>query len=368
MMDHVIRANEEDPKITIRLGGAAIGNGWIDPFHQYAAAPAAYASGLIDLSQWSALNQKELQCQESLLRGVYDDNKCFRLLDDVIDASAGNNGNLKISMYDDRVWEKKGAPRSYPSGHQILEAYLGNLPKNPHKKEASVEPPHRDLPPGIAAEVLRSIHAEAAAEAGQYYRECTDPAYMALADQDGLGVTHEIARILDAGIPMLFFNGMNDLMCNHVGNEKALEDLPWSRVRQFALAERYAWRAPSQEAQGVTGYVKAHRNLIFLKWKDAGHMVPVDRPRESLDMMKIFLKGGSFNQKAQKGLDRAWTGDADCPVTLHARGESGRRDNRQVYAPYRFHMIFISRTWMGVILAFSLFVYHQWPSIRSTLF
>ena len=49
----------------MNLRGAAIaGNGWMDPYHQYAAvAEIAYSIGMINASQKEGLDRKEKVCQ-----------------------------------------------------------------------------------------------------------------------------------------------------------------------------------------------------------------------------------------------------------------------------------------------------------------
>ena len=98
--------------------------------------------------------------------------------------------------------------------------------------------------------------------------------------QDGLGVTNDIVEILDHNqdssdandrITMLFFNGLLDLICNHVGNEIALENLEWKYQKQYVKSTRYGWK--SKMKNQLAGYVKQYSNLIFLKVKDSGHMV-----------------------------------------------------------------------------------------------
>ena len=41
------------------------------------------------------------------------------------------------------------------------------------------------------------------------FKECTDPPYNALKHQDGLGVTREVAFLLENKVKMLFFNGQS---------------------------------------------------------------------------------------------------------------------------------------------------------------
>ena len=45
--------------------------------------------------------------------------------------------------------------------------------------------------------------------------------------------------------------------------------------------------------------MKSYDNLMYLKVLDSGHMVPLDLPEESFDMMQSFLFGKSFNSYEQ---------------------------------------------------------------------
>ena len=84
MMHYILRRNEGITQqgsglVEIPLAGAAIGNGWIDPYHQYSAAEAAYGHGIIDLAQVYQMQSKEEQCQAQLEQGRYTAGVCFNL-------------------------------------------------------------------------------------------------------------------------------------------------------------------------------------------------------------------------------------------------------------------------------------------------
>jgi carboxypeptidase C (cathepsin A) len=75
------------------------------------------------------------------------------------------------------------------------------------------------------------------------------------------------------GVELLFFNGIMDMVCNHVGNERSLQHLPWKHNEDWNMAPRYAWRASSEEEGKVSGYMREFGTLKFLKINSAGHMV-----------------------------------------------------------------------------------------------
>ena len=306
MIDHILQQNKEPNAMTISVSGALIGNGWMDPYHQYAAATAAYGYGLIDLAQKNAFDELEQTCQRSLAKGNYRVNTCFDLLDTILNQAEGAHGQYTVSQYDVTKMERSSYSREYPPGHKDVEAYLGGKRANPPMNDITVD------------QVLKALHATPSRKAGQVYKECTDPPYNALSHQDGKGVVQNVVNILedtDSNTRLLFFNGMLDMICNHVGNEIFLQKMEWSGQEDWILAPRSAWVAPSQHDRSkVSGYIKEYNNLSFLKILDAGHMVPMDLPDVSLDMVQAFVfhSGfGSHTQTLRRSLDPA---PKDCPT------------------------------------------------------
>lgn len=110
--------------VFILLEGAAIGNGWVDPFHQYAGAEATYGDGMIDSAQKRALDEKEIECQNNLKEGKYNNGICFDLIDDIVDQSNGGDKSAVVSVYDNRRYEARG---SFPPVG-CLCIYFGSCP------------------------------------------------------------------------------------------------------------------------------------------------------------------------------------------------------------------------------------------------
>lgn len=297
MMNYIRKQNKDvqnlkkNDGVVMPLTGAAIGNGWFDPIYQYSAHEAAFGYGLIGKAQERSLAKEEETCRRDLANKDYTSSVCFSLLNKVTSNSLGKNNPSMVSQYDTRVWENRHNPREFPAGHKDVETYLGQAND-------------RRIPNAGIKDVLKAIHAQPSWDAGQRYQECTNPPYNALSHQDGLGVVPDIVELLehntvdessnekdgnDDGQPirLLFFNGVHDLICNHAGNENALENLPWKHRLQYIQAQRYGWKSNATDKLG--GYSKEYNNLTFLKVLDAGHMVPMDVPEVALDMMATFL-------------------------------------------------------------------------------
>ncbi|CAB9507783.1 Pheromone-processing carboxypeptidase KEX1 [Seminavis robusta] len=311
MMAFILDQNKQlgPDAINVPLSGAAIGNGWVDPFHQYAAAEAAYGHGIIGLAQKAAFEEKEKQCQAYINEKKFTASVCFNLLDDIVKQSYGSKSSFKVSQYDIRQVETRGGDRNFPPGHKVVEAYLGD------KGTAA------GITTSTMNDALQAIHASESRAAGQRFQECTDPPYNALSHQDGLGVVNEVIQVLEyepaegeTDVRLLFFNGVTDLICNHVGNEIMLEQLSWKHQSDWTKAARSAWKSKSQKGDKISGYMKEFKNLLYLKVMDSGHMVPMDVPEVSLDMMRLFVFGGEGAfQYSPQALDRSIKTDGTCP-------------------------------------------------------
>ena len=360
LMNYILKQNKVDiDSLQISVRGGAVGNGWTDPYYQYAGADFAYGHGLIDLSEVDAFKEKEKTCQAELNKGNYNVAVCFNLIDDIVDQAHGGKSDYKASGYDVRKSEFKHESRKFPPGHKVVETYLGGheLPNYESGK----------LSRDVYTSVLKAIHASAATEAGQVYEECTDPPYNALAGNDGKGVVDDVVEILEHAdnVQLLFFNGIHDIVCNHVGNERFLEELPWEHAADWRKSDRYAWVAETETPGQVSGYMKEYKNLKFLKIMNAGHMVPMDVPNVAADMMKLFTYGGSFETSLQK-LKQGDPQDKSCPVcptcynreppTSSSSEESHSKPSATVKDKGQMGTFVISYAWMVAGLGFLVFL------------
>lgn len=76
------------------------------------------------------------------------------------------------------------------------------------------------------------------------------------------------------------------LCSNYLGNKAWTLNLDWDGKDEFNAADEHEW-------QGA-GLARTAKGLTFLQVYDAGHMVPSDKPAESLDMIRNYVNGGSF--------------------------------------------------------------------------
>ncbi|KAJ1946056.1 hypothetical protein FBU59_002132 [Linderina macrospora] len=111
-----------------------------------------------------------------------------------------------------------------------------------------------------------------------------------------------IPPLLADNIRVLIYAGDADFTCNWYGNKAWSLDLEWLGKAEFNAASDRAWLVEGKDA----GEVRTHGNFTFLRVFGAGHMVPYDKPKESLDMVNRWLAGtGRVVFSQQKGTVKA---------------------------------------------------------------
>ncbi|XAR72139.1 Carboxypeptidase C [Bertholletia excelsa] len=103
-----------------------------------------------------------------------------------------------------------------------------------------------------------------------------------------------IPALLEDGIKLLIYAGEYDLICNWLGNSRWVHAMEWSGQKEFESSPEIPFEVDGSEA----GIFKSYGPLSFLKVHDAGHMVPMDQPKASLEMLKRWTQGSLLNLRA----------------------------------------------------------------------
>jgi len=104
---------------------------------------------------------------------------------------------------------------------------------------------------------------------------------MAFAGDWMLEFDSNVAEVLESGARFLVYAGEYDFICNWMGNNAWTQALDWSGAEQFQQAQNMTWYVDGTAA----GSYKSAEGLTFLKVFNAGHMVPMNQPMNSLDMI-----------------------------------------------------------------------------------
>jgi len=102
-----------------------------------------------------------------------------------------------------------------------------------------------------------------------------------------LSLSDKISGVLESGLQVLVYSGDKDFVCNWRGGEAWTNAVEWTGKAEFNSAQYHDWLVNGQPA----GQLKEYKNFKFLRIYEAGHMVPMDQPVNSLNMLQTFMMG-----------------------------------------------------------------------------
>lgn len=93
-----------------------------------------------------------------------------------------------------------------------------------------------------------------------------------------------VPPMLEAGIRGLIYAGDADFIVNWMGCKAWTLMLPWSKHDEFLAAEDKEWVVDGKSS----GRIRQVGPFAFQQMYEAGHMVPLDQPKNALAMLKAF--------------------------------------------------------------------------------
>jgi carboxypeptidase D len=138
-------------------------------------------------------------------------------------------------------------------------------------------------------DVVRALNINPDKKSG--WQECRGAVSGSFTTKNSVASAKLLPGLLESGLPILLYSGDKDLICNHVGTEQLIHNMQWSGGTGFETspgvwAPRHDWTF-EDEATGIYQYA---RNLTYVLFYNASHMVPYDLPRQSRDMLDRFIK------------------------------------------------------------------------------
>ncbi|KAL8136498.1 hypothetical protein V2J09_002499 [Rumex salicifolius] len=251
--------NKAKEGIHVNLKGFAIGNGLTNPAIQYAAyADFAKDNGLIAESDHRRISSMVPDCENSIkLCGTNnDDDSCvsaYMACTDIFNKIMEVAGD-SLNYYDIR----KKCTTDLCYDFSAMESYL---------KEKSVK--------------------KALGVGDIDFVSCSSTVYSAMQSDWMKNLELGIPELLEDGINLLIYAGEYDLICNWLGNSRWVHEVEWSGKKAFVGARTVSFKVDGSEA----GQLKSHGVLSFLKVHNAGHMVPMDQPKASLEMLRRWTQG-----------------------------------------------------------------------------
>ncbi|KAI1611022.1 carboxypeptidase D [Exophiala viscosa] len=259
-----------DGKQTWDIKGLLIGNGWIAPAQQYLSyLPFAYQEGLIrgGTDEAKRVESAQTKCIGELGKPGGDEkvdvNTCETVLSMILDVSR-QDGKC-YNMYDIRLqdnWPSCGM--AWPPDLTTVTPYLRQQ------------------------DVINALHINPDKRTG--WTECSGAVSAAFRASHSKPSVDFLPGIIEAGVPILLFSGAKDMICNHLGTEDLISNMKWGGGTGFELspgvwAPKRDWTFEDEPA----GIYQEARNLTYVLFYNASHMVPFDWPRRSRDMLDRFM-------------------------------------------------------------------------------
>ncbi|KAI4382703.1 hypothetical protein MLD38_008633 [Melastoma candidum] len=253
----VHQGNKAKEGIHINLKGFAIGNGLTDPAVQYKAyTDYALDMGIINQAQYEKINKIVPACETALkLCGSDGTVSCMasyficNTIFSSIRALAGNTNYYDI---------RKKCEGSLCYDFSNMEKFLNQQSVREALGVGSID-----------------------------FVSCSPTVYQALLVDWMRNLEVGIPALLEDGIQLLVYAGEYDLICNWLGNSRWVHAMEWSGQKKFVDSAEVPFEVDGSEA----GVMKSYGALTFLKVHDAGHMVPMDQPKASLEMLIRWTQG-----------------------------------------------------------------------------
>lgn len=136
-------------------------------------------------------------------------------------------------------------------------------------------------------EVVSALHINEGKNTG--WTECNGAVGNAFSVQSSKPSIEYLPDLLKE-VKILLFSGAEDLICNHLGTEAFISNMQWNGGKGFELspgnwAPRRDWTFEGEAA----GFWQQARNLTYVLFYNASHMVPFDYPRRTRDMLDRFM-------------------------------------------------------------------------------
>jgi len=246
----------------LKLNGIAIGDGLVNPYyHAMGWWQAAYATGVVDTHTSDQMKAWGLEAQ-----------KAFNAL----------NYSGVAALFDEII----GAIANYPqTGVYDPDDYRDVQQPGIPPYEIWIESPN--------------MRAAYGADPDIEYSDCDGTIYTNFYADIGASFAANISYLLNNNIPVLIYNGQDDLVIPIAGTRGWLNALTWSKSANWLAASTKSYYDSNKN---VIGTIKSYGGLTFIVVNKAGHMVPAYVPANAKQMIDNFIQG-KFTSTAEEVID-----------------------------------------------------------------
>ncbi|CAF4331248.1 unnamed protein product [Rotaria sp. Silwood2] len=275
-------------RLNLKLRGLLMGNAYIDPMTMYESyLPFALANNLVknNSALYNDITNQLRICQRALSKEAHVfEEECEYILRQIQENGEMNNQNMIkekgrcVNVYDvrlDDTWPHCGI--NWPPEMKYLTLYL-----------------HRQ-------DVMSHIHVDSKKSE---WIECANSVFKTFQAYHSEPSIKLLPDLLQK-IPIVLYSGEYDLTCNHFATEKMIDSMTWNNQTGFDLRDgTSAPLVPWIVDDEPVGLSRTARNLTYVLFYNASHMVPYNYAYRSRTMLHEFMQlNSSFNadQTAEYG-------------------------------------------------------------------
>ncbi|CAI7785211.1 unnamed protein product [Closterium sp. NIES-54] len=256
--DRVVIGNRLKEGLPVNLKGVAIGNGMTHPEVQFPSYPVfAHSRGLLSDAQLHHFQLFSKPCHFAA-------------------HSCGESGRISCGaafIICEQFWSS-------------VYAATGSGTLNPYdvRIECGDDPLCYDM--SAADKFLALPWVRKALGVGERkWESCSSRVYHAMLFDFMRDLAPKVPHLLAAHVRVLVYAGDADYICNWIGNSWWVNSMKWPGMDRYAKAPWQPFVVNGQTA----GSARIAEPLSFLRVHEAGHMVPMDQPEASLEMLRRFI-------------------------------------------------------------------------------
>jgi len=267
----VWKANKAGEGVKIPLAGIAIGNGLTDPEEQYkwypemgttgAKAEGGHAPGVIDEKAGLAMKAIVPVC--------------------VAGITACNSGVGGVN--------RTACMAAYEACNLMSQIPYEATGRNPYDMRIPCEHGRLCYDFDMIGTYLNQREVQQQLGVSKHWGSCNMAVNLLFVEAGDWMVNFHnlIPDLLADGIKALIYAGDVDYICNWLGNMKWTQKLEWPHKTEFNAAPNQDYKLDGE----TVGKLRTSNNFSFMQVYNAGHMVPMDQPAVSLQMVKDFTTG-----------------------------------------------------------------------------
>jgi len=246
---YILEQNEKN-QTKINLKGVGIGDGWTDPIIQLQSYGFfGVANALIDQNQYEEVKELQDSAVQLIKQGK------------MAEAQKASNDSLNKVVKDaGNIWEYNY--RYYLSGSENDQTDTTSWFNLPSTRRAL------HIPEEIVFSMVNQI----------VYNKMTNDFMTSMKDR--------FPFVLEK-IPVMLYNGQDDLICNAPGSEAWISTIDWPHRQDYLNAKKSVWKNQDGE---IAGYERSSHGLVQVIVLKAGHMVPADQPKNAQNLVDRFIK------------------------------------------------------------------------------